>query len=131
MSVDPARREALKRDAWRRLAAQRRHVGILRGRVVATSMICFALLWGIVFAQMATGHDPVLSGKEKTIAAQSPRAGEEQVETTDPRELEPEPELREPETEAELEFQEPEAEFEEVEPEFVEPEPEPLETAQS
>ena len=58
-----------KRDARRRLQAQRRRAGELRARAVAISVVAFALLWGIVFVQMATGHDPVLSNKPKATAS--------------------------------------------------------------
>ena len=68
MSHGPDRETRTKRRAWARLAAQKRRAGLLRGRVVIASLICFALLWGIVFAQMATGNDPVLSAKSKTVA---------------------------------------------------------------
>jgi len=63
--MDPIQKRELKRQAWMRLSAQRRRAGQLRGRVVAISLICFVVLWGVVFAQMATGNDPVLAGKEK------------------------------------------------------------------
>ncbi len=58
--MDPIEKQERKREARRRLRAQRRRAGQLRGRVVAISLICFALLWGVVFVQMATGNDPVL-----------------------------------------------------------------------
>ena len=88
-----------------RLAAQRRRAGLLRGRVVVISLICFALLWAIVFAQMATGNDPVLAGQEKASTSRTVASTKREVE---------EPEIIE---EAEL--------FE------AEPEPEPLVTSQS
>jgi hypothetical protein len=77
----------------------------LRGRVVALSLICFVLLWGIVFAQMATGNDPVLSGKGKTVAARSTASPRKEIETTDPRELNPELEAEASEAEPEVEFE--------------------------
>src|SRR6201994_4896947 len=86
--MDPIQKRELKRQAWMRLAAQRRRAGQLRGRVVAISLICFALLWGIVFAQMATGNDPVLAGKETGTASKAVASTKREVETTDPRELE-------------------------------------------
>jgi non-ribosomal peptide synthetase component E (peptide arylation enzyme) len=86
--MDPIEKRELRRKAWTRLAAQRRRAGILRGRVVVVSLICFAILWGVVFAQMATGTDPVLSGKEKA-AARTVATAKQAVETTEPRELEP------------------------------------------
>jgi hypothetical protein len=66
--MDPIEKRELKRRAWAKLSAQKRRAGLLRGRVVIASLFCFALLWGIVFAQMATGNDPVLSAKPKTVA---------------------------------------------------------------
>lgn len=153
--MDPIQKRELKRQAWMRLAAQRRRAGLLRGRVVAISLVCFAALWGIVFVQMATGNDPVLSAKEKAVATRSARAARDEVETTDPRELEPARTRRakartdegateaEPESESTVEA-EPEAEeaapaieeaepepVEEAEPAFEEVEPEPLVTSQS
>ena len=114
--MDPIQKRELKRKAWLRLAAQRRRAGLLRGRVVAISLICFALLWGVVFVQMATGNDPVLSAKEETTSGRTSAS----VERTRPHKkkkketLELEPEVR--------------ASGEVVEPEFVE---EPLVTSQS
>jgi hypothetical protein len=115
--MDPIEKRELKRKAWMRLAAQRRRAGLLRGRVVAISLICFVVLWGVVFAQMATGNDPVLGGKEKAVATRAAARPAKEIETTDRREVEPEPE-------ATVEV-EPGAE-----PEF-EVEPEPLVTNQS
>ena len=86
--MDPIEKRELKRKAWMRLAAQKRRAGILRGRVVVMSLICFVVLWGVVFAQMATGNDPVLGGK-KTASTRSVAVAKREVETTEPRELEP------------------------------------------
>ena len=151
--MDPIKKRELKRQAWMRLAAQRRRAGLLRGRVVVISLICFAVLWGIVFAQMATGNDPVLAGKEKASTTRAVASAKREVETTDPRELEverrtdsapveeelftvePGEEFVEEEPELEEEFVEEEPEFEEEaaaeEPEFEEFEEEPLVTSQS
>jgi hypothetical protein len=117
--MDPIQKRELKRQAWMRLAAQRRRAGLLRGRVVAISLICFVVLWGIVFAQMATGNDPVLSGQEKASTKHAVASTRREVEI-EPVETEPEVEesiVEEPEFEEE-EFvgPEPEPEFEEVEP---------------
>ncbi|HVW45536.1 MAG TPA: hypothetical protein VHA76_00665 [Solirubrobacterales bacterium] len=87
--MDPIEKRELKRKAWMRLAAQRRRAGLLRGRVVVISLLCFAVLWGIVFVQMATGNDPVLSTKKATATTRTVAAAKEAVETTEPRELEP------------------------------------------
>ena len=100
---------------------------------MAISVVAFALLWGIVFVQMATGHDPVLSNKPKATAsgreaarsdgisdggeaAGARAAAAEAVETTEPDESEP---------------VEPEPEYVEPEPEYVEQEPAPVITGQS
>jgi hypothetical protein len=135
--MDPIQKRELKRKAWMRLAAQRRRAGLLRGRVVVMSLICFAVLWGVVFAQMATGNDPVLSGKEQAATTRVTASASREVETTDPRELEPErrtdtklkARAGESETEAEPEVEE--FEEAEAEPEFIEAESEPLVTSQS
>jgi non-ribosomal peptide synthetase component E (peptide arylation enzyme) len=87
--MDPIEKRELKRRAWARLAAQKRRAGLLRGRVVIASLICFALLWGIVFAQMATGNDPVLSAKSKTVATRPITRAKKELETTETREVDP------------------------------------------
>ena len=115
--MDPIQKRELKRQAWMRLAAQKRRAGLLRGRVVAISLVCFALLWGIVFVQMATGNDPVLSGKEKTTSGRTTASVKRtrHHKKRETLELEPEAAAAAPE-------------LEEAEPEFVE---EPLVTSQS
>jgi hypothetical protein len=115
------------RNARRRRQAQQLRAGALRSRVVAISLICFALLWGIVFVQMATGNDPVLgsSAGQGSRAASRPQSSGASSS--------PPPESRQPEVEVEPEpvepeFVEPEVEVEEPqfeEPEVIEPEPEP------
>jgi hypothetical protein len=87
--MDPIEKRELKRRAWAKLAAQKRRAGLLRGRVVIASLICFTLLWGIVFAQMATGNDPVLSAKSKTIATRPIKRATKELETTETREVDP------------------------------------------
>ena len=124
--MDPIEKRELKRKAWTRLAAQKRRAGILRGRVVVVSLICFAILWGVVFAQMATGNDPVLSGKEKA-AARTVATAKQAVETTEPRELEP---RRSRDDEARSNGEEVQIEPEAGE-EPAQIEPEPLVTSQS
>lgn len=155
--MDSFEKQALKQEARRRLRAQRQRAGQLRGRVVAISLIGFVLLWGVIFAQMATGHDPVL-GDKFSAAAASPatkkhraraaalpvepaetdteeddpsRAADEAIETTDPEELEvqqaTEREALEAAEARELEA----AEIEAAEIEAIETEPEPVTTSQS
>ena len=129
MSIDPVEKRRLARAAQERLRAQRRRAGLLRSRVIAASLICFALLWGAIFVQMATGNDPVLgrsaagaagaikegsrAEEERRQAGSSEQTfnGEEPVEELPPEEVAPEPE------------------YEVVEE--VAPEPEPVITAQS
>ena len=112
--MDPKERQERKREARRRLSDQRRRAGLLRGRVIAISILCFGLLWAVVFMQMATGNDPVLSDRSQAKAATTTPARESEAESA----TEPEAVTVEPTPETELE----------VEPEF---EPEPLTTGQS
>ncbi|HVS99764.1 MAG TPA: hypothetical protein VHE08_04535 [Solirubrobacterales bacterium] len=87
---------------------------------------------------MATGNDPVLSGKERPAARRvaartKPKVEAEpepfaEVEPGEVESAEVEPEFEEEPVEAETEFEE---EAVEAEPEFVETEPEPLVTSQS
>lgn len=145
--MDSIEKQERKREARRRLRAQRRRAGQLRDRVVASSLICFVLLWGIVFVQMATGNDPVLANKQATAPAStagkrhrtqakgfpaesgSTNAEEPEptqaIESTDPEELEAErdTELEAAESAAAAEAELPEAE--------AEVEPEPVTTRQS
>ena len=131
--MDPTERLNRKREAARRLGAQRRRVGAIRSRVIAASVVCFVLLWVVVFAQMATGNDPVLGEGRRAVGATAARpenrgdseeaggagaAAAETLETTSPEESEPQAAEPEP------------VEVEVIEPE-PEPEPVPVETAQS
>jgi cytoskeletal protein RodZ len=117
--MDPIQKIERKHEARQRLRARRQRVGQLRSRVIAISLIAFVLLWGVVFAQMATGNDPVLGSSSSTVTkptAASAAAATEAIETTTPEELEPE--VVEPEPIEE-------------EPIEVEPEPAPVTTSQS
>jgi cytoskeletal protein RodZ len=138
--MNPIDIQEKKRAAQRRLRAQRAKAGELRGRVVAISLICFVLLWGIVFVQMATGNDPVLGDSSSAIAKGSARAHRHPAQSTvesgasTDSEAEPvEEEFVEEEPAFEEEFVEEEAAPEEefVEEEFVEEEPAPVTTSQS
>ena len=120
-----------KRNARRRRRAQQLRAGALRGRVVAISLVCFALLWGIVFVQMATGNDPVLGratphgSRTASLAGKSSASSSPPLESRQP-EAAVETEVVEPEViEPEVEVEEPPIEEEFVEPEVVETEPEP------
>lgn len=144
--MDPIEIQEKKRAAQRRLRAQRAKAGELRGRVVAISLICFVLLWGIVFAQMATGNDPVLGDSSSRIAKEGAHphrhrvtppvessestGSEEELETSATEGLEAEQASEEAAVE-EPEFSEEEVEAEPVEEVFVEEEPAPVTTGQS
>jgi cytoskeletal protein RodZ len=66
--MDPIEKQERKREAQRRLRSQRRRAGLLRSRVIVISLVAFALLWGTVFVQMATGNDPVLGDSSRTVS---------------------------------------------------------------
>ena len=134
--MDPIERHERKRQAWQRLRAQKRRAGQLRGRVVAISLIGFALLWATVFVQMATGNDPVLGSKSSKVASSQPAkssARHREGESVQPEPVESEPEPVEVEAE-ELEVLEAEIaerEAAEIEAAEAEPEPAPVTTSQS
>ncbi len=94
---------------------------MLRSRVIAISLISFALLWGAVFVQMATGNDPVLG--DGSFGARSSR------DHIDPNARAAEEELVE--SEEEEEALEDELAAAPVEEEFIEEEPAPVTTSQS
>jgi hypothetical protein len=134
------------REAQRRLVARRRRAGVLRSRVIATSVLCFALLWAVVFVQMATGNDPVLGTGRRAVAAKAAPADArtdseeggaagaqlaEAVETTSPEEEDDEDEAAEPIEPEPAELEAIEREAAEIEAMEAEPEPIPVETAQS
>lgn len=156
--MDSFEKQVRKQEARRRLRAQRQRAGQLRGRVVAISLIAFVVLWGVVFAQMATGNDPVLGDKSSVVAASSAnkkhrlkttespaepaqtdveeaddsgQAAGEAIETTDPEELEL-IQAAEREAAEAAEVNELEAaEIEAAEIEAIEAEPAPVTTSQS
>ena len=72
--MDAYEKAERKHQARHRRQAQRARAGRLRNRVIAISLVCFAVLWGTVFVQMATGNDPVLGGSAiKTASAAKSR----------------------------------------------------------
>jgi hypothetical protein len=88
--------EDRKRVAALRLRARRHRDGELRRRAVVLSLVMFALLWAAVFAQMVSGHDPVLGTgtKAASVVRQDTRraqkrpsrvASDEQGVTIDPQ----------------------------------------------
>ena len=59
--------------ARRRLSARRHRDGKLRLRAVLLSLALFGVFWALVFAQMVSGHDPVLSAKAAAAAGTAPQ----------------------------------------------------------
>ena len=56
----------------RALRAQRRaHIHALRTRVAATGVAAFLALWGVLYVQLATGHDPGLDDASPVAVVQS------------------------------------------------------------
>jgi cytoskeletal protein RodZ len=45
----------------RRLAERRSRVRLMRRRIVGGAVAVFLGVWGVIFTQLATGHDPGLS----------------------------------------------------------------------
>ncbi len=132
--MDPTERHERKRQAWQRLRAQKRRAGQLRGRVVAISLIGFALLWATVFVQMATGNDPVLGSKSSKVASSQQAkssARHREAEAVQPQPVESEPVEEEAEELEVLEAEIAEQEAAEIEAAEVEPEPAPVTTSQS
>ena len=71
-------------ETRRRLRARRHRDGKLRLRAVVLSLALFALFWALVFAQMVSGHDPVLSAKAaagtgSSTNGSSPRPGQQKT----------------------------------------------------
>jgi cytoskeletal protein RodZ len=134
-----------KRQARHRVRAQRERAARLETRVVAISLICFALLWGVIFVQMATGNDPVLGDSSSTVAKGSDehrrhlsraapaetkaRTDSEELGAIEPEELEEEAFAEEPVEEEPVEAEAVEAEP--TEEAFVGEEPAPVTTGQS
>lgn len=126
-AMDGARRLEAKALARAKARAKRLRVQTIRRRTIRGSLALFAVLWAIVFAQLASGNDPALSRvshpKPRPVAVS--HEPEPAVEPEFDQEAEapiPEEEFA-PEAEPEEEFV-PEEEFP-VEEEFQEPEPEP------
>jgi hypothetical protein len=126
--VDPIEKHERKHQARQRLHAQRRRAGQLRGRVVAISLVAFALLWATVFVQMATGNDPVLGSSSSKVASSRRVKGTArpaEAEAVDPEPIEAQGEA------AELEAEIAEREAAEIEAIEAEAEPAPVTTSQS
>jgi hypothetical protein len=67
-----------RRIAQLRLLARRRREGELRRRSIFLSLTVFAVLWIAVFAQMVSGHDPVL-GTATNVAAGSKQSADRET----------------------------------------------------
>ena len=117
----PEGRDLERRKALRLLDGRRRRVNRLRWRVVTMSLVCFALFWGVVSIQMATGNDPVLSQKTGSSGAGSRETSERSEASGTGTDLEAEAESIEEESGEEVSAA-PIIESE-VEPEPIEPEP--------
>ena len=132
--MDSIEKQERKREAQRRLRSQRQRAGLLRSRVIVVSLVSFALLWGVVFVQMATGNDPVLGNSSaKVVTSRRARTGERRQGSAIPAEADASTDSEEAtaaeavETaeSAEVEAQPEAVEAEPVEAEVAEPEPEP------
>jgi hypothetical protein len=58
-----------------KVRARRKRVRIIRRRTYWFSGIVFALVWVVIFAQLASGHDPALSRKHRRQATVADRRG--------------------------------------------------------
>jgi hypothetical protein len=81
---DQIRKSELRHQARMRLGAQRSRVRLLRRRAIVISILAFALLWGVVFAQMVSGNDPVLGGTESKTVASSRKVAAQSSVTVEP-----------------------------------------------
>ncbi|HXS34510.1 MAG TPA: hypothetical protein VN758_12135 [Solirubrobacterales bacterium] len=83
--MDDADRLEAKGLARAKIRARRRRTQTIRRRTIRGSLVLFAVVWAVVFAQLVSGNDPALSS--------IPRSG--RVAATEPqpaREPRPEPE---------------------------------------
>lgn len=125
--MDDARKLEAKGLARAKSRSRRRRVATIRSRTIRGSLALFAILWGIVFVQLASGNDPVLSTghhaeRNPAVATPEPTPAEPVREPAPEAEAELDGSEFEVEEEAPVEFEaEPEAEFEEAEPEVEEP----------
>jgi hypothetical protein len=113
--MDEVRKLESKGLARAKARSRRLRVSTIRSRTIRGSLALFAVLWGIVFVQLASGNDPALSTKQQPER----RPNTARVEPT------PAEPAREPAPEAEAEVDGSEFEAEEAAPEFEEFEAEP------
>ena len=62
--MDEVRKLEAKGLARAKSRSRRRRVSTIRSRTIRGSLALFAVLWGIVFVQLASGNDPALSTKQ-------------------------------------------------------------------
>jgi cytoskeletal protein RodZ len=103
--MDDLRKLEAKGLARAKSRSRRRRVSTIRSRTIRGSLALFAILWAIVFVQLASGNDPVLSryANAEKHAATAPRptpaepvrepAPEAEAEPEFEEEFEPEPEV--------------------------------------
>jgi cytoskeletal protein RodZ len=60
-----------RRVAGERLRVRRRRVTMIRRRVLITALVLFVAIWGVIFLQLISGHDPALSKKAATAGTSS------------------------------------------------------------
>jgi len=127
--MDEMRKLEAKGLARAKSRSRRRRVATIRSRTIRGSLALFAILWGIVFVQLASGNDPVLSQKPKAERRSASASSTARESASEPV-REPAPEFEQVESEPEAEFEEvpPELEFEEEAPVEIE---EPLVTSSS
>jgi len=127
--MDEMRKLEAKGLARAKSRSRRRRVATIRSRTIRGSLALFAILWAVVFVQLASGNDPVLSQKPKA-ERRSATANSTARESASEPVREPAPEFEQVESEPEAEFEEvpPELEFEEEAPVEIE---EPLVTSSS
>ena len=121
--MDEVRKLEAKSLARAKSRSRRRRVSTIRSRTIRGSLALFAVLWGIVFVQLASGNDPALSTKRQP-EKHSPTARVEPTPAEPAREPAPEAEAQLDGSEFEAEEAVPEFEQFEAEPEFEEAAPE-------
>ncbi len=121
--MDEVRKLESKGLARAKARSRRLRVSTIRSRTIRGSLALFAVLWGIVFVQLASGNDPALSTKQQS-EKHSPTARVEPTPAEPAREPAPEAEAEIEGSEFEAEEAAPEFEEFESEPEFAEAEPE-------
>ncbi|MGH2858217.1 MAG: hypothetical protein ACRDMJ_12120 [Solirubrobacteraceae bacterium] len=70
----PGRADARALGA-QRLAGRRRRTALLRRRVLGLTVAGFVAVWGVLFVQLVSGHDPALAhAKVKAVSADAESA---------------------------------------------------------